>query len=128
MAPAAWLLLAAGASALIAPVRRATTKLQASTARDVLWTPNPDYVETTAMDRFQRAMDIDGTYEQLWDWSVSEPDQFWTRLQDFLDVEREGSDTPAREGETMPDVEWCARGVPRCCGAFTPSMRLVSIF
>ena len=127
MAPAAWLLLAAGASALVAPVRRATTTLQASTARDVLWTPNPDYVKTTAMDRFQKAMQIDGTYEQLWDWSVSEPDQFWTRLQDFLDVEREGSDTPAREGETMPDVEWCARGVPRCCGAFTPSMRLVSI-
>ena len=102
----AWLLLAAGASALIAPVRRATTKLQATTARDVLWTPNPDYVKTTAMDRFQRAMDIDGTYEQLWDWSVSEPDAFWTQLQDFLDVEREGSDAPAREGDTMPDVQW----------------------
>ena len=60
MAPAAWLLLAAAASALVAPVRRATTKLQASTARDVLWTPNPDYVETTAMDRFQKAMQIFG--------------------------------------------------------------------
>ena len=109
MAPAAWLLLAAGASALVAPVRRrraTTTPLQASTARDVLWTPNADYVTTTAMDRFQRAMNIEGTYEQLWDWSVSEPDQFWTQLQDFLDVEREGSDTPAREGETMPDVQW----------------------
>ena len=107
MAPAAWLLLATGASALVAPVRRrATTPLQASTARDVLWTPDADYVKTTAMDRFQRAMGIDGTYEQLWDWSVSEPDQFWTQLQDFLDVEREGSDTPARTGDTMPDVQW----------------------
>jgi len=106
MAPAAWLLLAAGASALVAPVRRATTKLQASTARDVLWTPNADYVKTTAMDKFQRAMGVEGTYEQLWDWSVSEPDAFWTQLQDFLDVEREGSDAPAREGETMPDVRW----------------------
>ena len=125
----AWLLLCASASALVAPVmrRRATTPLQASTARDVLWTPNPDYVKTTAMDKFQKAMQIDGTYEQLWDWSVSEPDQFWTQLQDFLEVEREGSDTPARTGDTMPDVQWCARGVPRCCDAFTPSTRLVSI-
>ena len=107
MAHAWLLLLAAGASALVAPVtRRATTPLQASTARDVLWTPNEDYVKTTAMDRFQRAMNIDGNYEQLWDWSVSEPDQFWTQLQDFLDVEREGSDSPARTGDTMPDVEW----------------------
>jgi acetoacetyl-CoA synthetase len=103
----AWLLLCASASALVAPVtRRATTPLQASTARDVLWTPNADYVKTTAMDRFQKAMQIDGTYEQLWDWSVSEPDQFWTQLQDFLEVEREGSDTPARTGDTMPDVQW----------------------
>ena len=103
----AWLLLCASASALVAPVtRRATTPLQASTARDVLWTPNPDYVKTTAMDRFQQAMQIDGTYEQLWDWSVSEPDAFWTQLQDFLEVEREGSDTPARTGDTMPDVQW----------------------
>ena len=102
----AWLLLAAGASALVAPVRRTTTKLQASTARDVLWTPNPDYVKTTAMDKFQRAMGIEGNYEQLWDWSVSEPDAFWTRLQDFLEVEREGSDAPARTGAVMPDVQW----------------------
>ena len=103
----AWLLLCASASALVAPVtRRATTPLQASTARDVLWTPDADYVKTTAMDRFQRAMNIEGTYEQLWDWSVAEPDQFWTQLQDFLEVEREGSDTPAREGTTMPDVQW----------------------
>ena len=103
----AWLLLCASASALVAPVtRRATTPLQASTARDVLWTPNPDYVKTTAMDRFQKAMQIDGNYEQLWDWSVSEPDAFWTQLQDFLEVEREGSDAPARTGDTMPDVQW----------------------
>ena len=106
---AKWLLLCAGAGALVAPVRRATHGLHASTARDVLWTPDDDYVKTTAMARFQAAMKIDGSYEQLWDWSVGEPDAFWTALQTFLGVEREGSDTPAREGSLMPEIEWFPR-------------------
>ena len=58
------------------------------------------------MKAFQRAVGVDGGYEELWSWSVANGDAFWTELMDFVGVEREGSLEPARVGENMPDVEY----------------------
>ena len=74
--------------------------------RKVMWEPNPDYVETTAMRRFQRELGVEGGYEEMWKWSVENSDEFWTKLMDFVEIEHTGSMEPARKGDVMPDVTY----------------------
>ena len=111
----AWLLLCASASALVAPVRRRATTPLKPTARGVLWTPDADYVKTTAMDRFQKAMSIEGNYEQLWD-CLCRTGSVLDAAQDFLDVEGEGRRT-CQTGDTMPDVSGFLVKI-KFCGEF----------
>ena len=79
-------------------------------ARKVLWEPKPEVMEQTAMRRFQHVArggrGIEGSYEELWKWSVDHSDAFWTTLLDFVEIEYSGSTTPAKEGTTMPDVTY----------------------
>jgi len=78
----------------------------ASSARKVMWEPNPATVEQTAMRRFQRSVGVEGGYEELWKWSVDNSDEFWTKLMDFVELQYTGSTSPAKEGSTMPDVTY----------------------
>lgn len=101
--------LAAATTAFTVPhARRPHVALRsvATPARETLWTPTAATVEASAMKAFQRAVGVDGGYEELWSWSVANGDAFWTELMDFVGVEREGSLEPARVGENMPDVEY----------------------
>ena len=70
----------------------------ASSARKVMWEPNPATVEQTAMRRFQRSVGVEGGYEELWKWSVDNSDEFWTKLMDFVELQYTGSTSPAKEG------------------------------
>ena len=82
----------------------------------VLWSPTEAFMEETAMRRFQKAVGGDVvqeegkggsmSYEELWKWSVEHSDEFWTELMGFLEVEYEGSLTPVKQGDTMPDVTY----------------------
>jgi len=82
----------------------------------VLWSPTEAFMEETAMRRFQKAVRGEGvqdegkagsmSYEELWKWSVEHSDEFWTELMGFLEVEYEGSLTPVKQGDTMPDVTY----------------------
>jgi len=82
----------------------------------VLWSPTEAFMEETAMRRFQKAVRREGvqeegkggpmSYEELWKWSVEHSDEFWTELMGFLEVEYEGSLTPVKQGDTMPDVTY----------------------
>jgi acetoacetyl-CoA synthetase len=79
---------------------------QSSIVNEVLWTPDPVKVEETAMKKLQKQVGVDGGYNELWKWSVENSDTFWTTLLDFLELEYEGTATPAKEGDTMPDVTY----------------------
>ena len=69
-----------------------------------LWTPsNP---EATAMYQFQQSVGIEGSYEELWKWSVENSDEFWINLMNFVDLEYSGTTTPVKEGSIMPDVTY----------------------
>jgi hypothetical protein len=90
-------------------VRMATAAPPADAAvsgRKVMWEPDPEAVEKTAMRAFQRSVGVEGGYEELWKWSVDNSDEFWTRLLDHAELIYEGSTEPAKEGDKMPDVTY----------------------
>ena len=75
-------------------------------ARKVMWEPTPSVMEQTAMKKFQKSVGIEGGYDALWKWSVDNSEEFWTKLMDFVGIEFEGSTSPVKIGDTMPDVTW----------------------
>ena len=110
LAPSA--LIAEGPRSLLhPPSARSGVALSADAgARKVLWEPKPEVMEQTAMRRFQHAVrggrGVEGSYEELWKWSVENSDAFWTTLLDFVQIEYSGSTTPAKVGTLMPDVTY----------------------
>ena len=47
-----------------------------------LWQPNPNTVGDTRMAMFMQAMGH-GRYADLWQWSIDQPEVFWSKLWDF---------------------------------------------
>jgi acetoacetyl-CoA synthetase len=45
-------------------------------------------------------------YQQLWDWSVTDPAAFWASIWDYFEVLGDRTGAPVITGETMPDVRW----------------------
>jgi acetoacetyl-CoA synthetase len=58
---------------------------------EVLWRPDPSRIPTTNVDRFRRA--VEGStgrslpgYDDLYLWSIEQPEEFWGELWKFLDI------------------------------------------
>ena len=50
-----------------------------------LWRPNPQTVGATRMAQLMQATGH-GSYADLWQWSVDQPEAFWSMLWDFCAV------------------------------------------
>ena len=72
----------------------------------IMWEPSTDYMKATLMYKFQQDMGVIGDYNDLWKWSIENPDEFWTKLLDYLNVIYDGSVDPVKDGNTMPDVTY----------------------
>jgi acetoacetyl-CoA synthetase len=48
------------------------------------------------------------SYDELWRWSVAEPEAFWTSVWDYFGVIGRRGDGPVVSGGPMPDVTWFA--------------------
>jgi acetoacetyl-CoA synthetase len=72
----------------------------------ILHQPSRDTMKSTAMYRFQEQVGVSGGYNELWKWSIENPDQFWMDLLNFLEVRYEGETTPVKMGKKMPDVTY----------------------
>jgi len=79
---------------------------------ETLWTPGPEAVERARITGYarwlaaERGLPLSGDYQQLWQWSVDEPAQFWTSIWDYFDVLGHRGDGPVLAGDQMPDVHW----------------------
>ena len=80
-------------------------------AEDPLWTPPPDRVASSAIDRFRRLAERttgrtlpDST--ELHRWSVGQPEEFWGLLFDTLLPEVDRGERILVRGEQMADVSW----------------------
>ncbi|HXL17284.1 MAG TPA: hypothetical protein VN961_07165, partial [Streptosporangiaceae bacterium] len=57
----------------------------------VLWQPDHQTVRDARITRFMNWLAADrghqtGSYEQLWQWSVARPEQFWAAIWDYFEV------------------------------------------
>jgi len=74
--------------------------------REVMWEPSEEYKKGTQMYKFLQQSGAFKGYEDLWQWSVDNGDEFWLSLLDFVDVVYEGSPEPVRDGNQLPDVTY----------------------
>jgi acetoacetyl-CoA synthetase len=82
-----------------------------ATAPDLLWTPSEDRVERATITRYARWLaDTRGltfaSYEELWRWSVTELEAFWSSIVECFGV---GFETPPERvlgRSSMPGAEW----------------------
>jgi acetoacetyl-CoA synthetase len=81
---------------------------------DVLWEPDPELIRRARITDYRRWLvrerrveprDGDG-YQELWEWTVTEPGQFWDSVWDFFGVLGERGTGPVMAGGPMPDVSW----------------------
>jgi acetoacetyl-CoA synthetase len=78
---------------------------------EVLWTPPPDVRQTTQLGRFldfvrdTRGRDMNG-YDELWQWSVSDLEEFWASLWDFFGVRAHAPYRQVLASGEMPGARW----------------------
>lgn len=76
-----------------------------ATALLPLWTPNPATVGQTRMVQLIAAQGK-ANYAALWQWSVDQPEAFWSELWDFCGVVGEKGGNILINGEKMPGAQW----------------------
>ena len=70
-----------------------------------LWQPNPATVGDTRMAQFMQAMGR-GSYADLWQWSVDQPEDFWTNIWRFCGAVGERGNSVLADGDKMPGARW----------------------
>ncbi|WP_336207813.1 acetoacetate--CoA ligase [Nonomuraea sp. LPB2021202275-12-8] len=72
----------------------------------LLWEPTEEIVARAKLTRYLESLGRAGAgYEDVWQWSVDHPAEFWTSIWDYFDVIGERGDGPVISG-TMPEAEW----------------------
>ena len=74
-------------------------------AAQPLWRPNPQTVGDTRMAVFMQATGH-GRYADLWQWSVDQPEAFWSMLWDFCGAVGDKGRTVLVDGDKMPGARW----------------------
>ena len=77
----------------------------------VLWEPDDKTVRGARVTRFMTWLAAHGGpacdgYQDLWQWSVTDPAAFWSAIWDYFDVLGDRGNGPVLAGEVMPDVRW----------------------
>ena len=72
---------------------------------DILWSPPLD--GTSRIEHFMRGLDRSfADYDELWAWSVEQPDEFWRAVWRHFDVPSDGDPTTALADASMPGAVW----------------------
>jgi acetoacetyl-CoA synthetase len=78
---------------------------------DILWTPRPDWRETTEIGRFmnwlrdERGRELE-SYDELYRWSVTDLDGFWGALWEFFGIRASTPYEQVLARPTMPGAQW----------------------
>jgi acetoacetyl-CoA synthetase len=76
-----------------------------------LWEPSEQSVRDARITGYldwlhQASGQVLAGYDELWQWSVAEPAEFWASVWDYFDVLGRRGDGPVLAGGPMPDVRW----------------------
>jgi acetoacetyl-CoA synthetase len=77
-----------------------------------LSTPSHEAIERARVTDFarwlaaERGVPSAGDYTKLWQWSVTQPAEFWASIWDYFGVLGDPATGPVIEGEQMPDITW----------------------
>jgi acetoacetyl-CoA synthetase len=83
----------------------------AGRAGELLWEPPAEMVERSAMTRYMRWLEserdlrFDG-YPPLWEWSVTELEDFWSSIWDYFEVESPTPYSAVLAERKMPGARW----------------------
>ena len=78
---------------------------------ELLWTPSAAQVEDANLTRFakwlarERGLQFRG-YDALWQWSVTELEEFWQVMWDYFGIESSARHARVLGNRTMPGAEW----------------------
>jgi acetoacetyl-CoA synthetase len=77
----------------------------------LLWTPSDERVASTTLAAYERWLHGSrgltfGSYEELWDWSVAELDEFWRTIVEFFEVRFGVGGETVLADRTMPGTQW----------------------
>jgi acetoacetyl-CoA synthetase len=78
----------------------------------ILWQPSPERIAESNISAFIRLIEQRwnagvADSQQLYDWSIREPEKFWVALWDFCDVIAENrGERVLIDGERMPGAQW----------------------
>ncbi len=72
---------------------------------DILWSPSPSRIEKSQIYDFMRDLPVKN-YQDLHQWSVKHPAEFWTKVINYFDVIKEGSVEPAFKDLTFKTYSW----------------------
>ncbi len=75
-----------------------------------LWEPTAERIDRSAMTRYMRWLERErglslNSYEALWEWSVTEVEDFWASIWEFFDVRSEPYEQVLAE-RIMPGARW----------------------
>ena len=75
-----------------------------------LWEPSPEAIERSAMTRYMRWLAAErgveaADYAELWEWSVTELEDFWASIWDYFHVEASPYEQVLAE-RVMPGAKW----------------------
>src|SRR5580693_4986133 len=78
---------------------------------ELLWTPSAAQVEDANLTRFskwlarERGLQFE-SYDALWQWSVTELEEFWQAMWDYFGVRSSAPHTRVLGKRAMPGAEW----------------------
>jgi acetoacetyl-CoA synthetase len=82
-------------------------------APEKLWEPSAERVKRSRMREYMGWLEAErghsfATYDELWRWSVSDLEGFWSSIWDFFGVQADGEAERALGSREMPGAEWFA--------------------
>ncbi|MDT3671718.1 MAG: acetoacetate--CoA ligase [Aromatoleum sp.] len=78
---------------------------------DLLWTPSAQWVENANITKFMKWLQDERnlkftSYADLWQWSVTDLDGFWSALWDYFSIESSAPISRALADRKMPGAQW----------------------
>jgi acetoacetyl-CoA synthetase len=80
-------------------------------AAEPLWEPSREAVASARLTAWTSWLEDRlglkfARYEDLWEWSVKDPDAFWSSIWDYFEVISSGEAGSVTDGAGMPDTRW----------------------